>query len=428
MFAFGLFTGAKRTSLFDFIETVRDQPQLIRRERSNLIGSRPTYWTEPRRFLGDGVVVNRLADPDRDLILLQGFFDGGLEIRLIRRNGEPVRRWPLSGSELMQGISHVRNVPSTDWNFDTHGAVALPDGSIVFNLDHVGLFKLDKCARMSWRIERPTHHSVEVNPDGTFWVSASRKHYEDDPSPHPLFKPPFAEDVLLKVSADGEILVEISLIDTFLASDEVGLLTLTGGIAPSTVPGSRYDFSREVFHLNDVEELPADLDEDFPSFKAGDLLVSLRNRNLLLVLDGETSLIKWWHIGGWVRQHDPDWSADGVISVFDNNRDGTRTGEIFGSSRIVEIAPDSRELRVVYGLGDDEFFHSTRRGKHQILSDGRLLITDTEAGRVMEVDENNEITWEYVNGFDDTYTARISEGRAYDSSYFSVQDWSCAGE
>ena len=114
--------------------------------------------------------------------------------------------------------------------------------------------------------------------------------------------------------------------------------------------------------------------------------------------------------------------------MFDNNRDGTRTGEILGSSRIVEIAPDSRELRVVYGLGDDEFFHSTRRGKHQILGDGRLLITDTEAGRVMEVDGNAEITWEYVNGFDETYTARISEGRAYDLSYFSVQDWSCAGE
>jgi len=423
-FAFGLYTGAKRTSLFDYVY----QLWLVWEERSDLIGSRPTHWTEPRRFFGDGVIVNKLSGPEEDFVLLQGFFDGELEVRLIRRNGKILQRWILRGSELMRDISHVGNVPSTDWHYDTHGVVALPDGSIVFNLDQIGLFKLDKCGKVLWRVERPTHHSVEVNPDGTFWVSATRKWNESDSPPHLLFRPPLAEDVLMKVSVDGEILQEISLVDAFFASNELGLLTLTGGSAPSTMVSTRYDFDREIFHLNDVEELPEDLADDFPNFEGGDLLVSLRNRNVLLVLDRETNLIKWWHIGSWVRQHDPDWEAGGVISLFDNRRDGTRNGEILGSSRIVEIAPESHKVRTLYGDGEKEFFHSARRGKHQILGDGRLVITDAEAGRVIEVDSNKEITWEYVNGFNESYSARISEARVYDSNYFIVQDWSCTDD
>ena len=427
-FAFGVYTAAKRTPLFETLDEAKEIAKQAVRDPAGLLDPRPDHWVEPRRFAGDGVVVNRLADAGGDLVLLQGFFDGGLEIRLIRRDGEPVRRWPLHGPTLMEGVTHIRNVPSTEWHFDTHGAVALPDGSIVFNLDYVGLFKMNKCGEVVWRLAGPAHHSVDLNADGTFWVSGARSHFEGDPSPHPLFKPPFAEDILLKVSAEGEILEEVSLLESFVASGELGLLTLTGRAGPTLIPTVRYDFDQELFHLNDIEELPAALAGGFPSFEAGDLLISLRNRNLVMVLDHETRLIKWWHIGGWIRQHDPDWVAGGIISVFDNNRDETADGEVLGGSRIVEIDPETRALRVVYGDGEGERFHSTRRGKHQRLANGNLLVTDAEFGRAVEVDGGNRVVWEYVNGYDENHTARISEAAVYGAGYFEVQDWSCPGD
>ncbi len=323
-FAFGVYTVVKQTALFDLIEESKDLAKQAVRDPSSIVNPKPEHWIDRRRFDGDGVVVNRLADQSADLVLLQGFFEGGLEIRLVGRDGQPVRRWPLNGPELMEGVTHVRNVPSTEWHFDSHGVVALPDGSIVFNLDYIGLFKMDRCGSVVWRLDGPAHHSVDANADGSFWVAGTRGYFDGDSSPHPLFRPPFAKDTLWKVSADGELVEEVSLLDSFIASDAFGLLTLTGRAGPTTIPTVRYDFDAELFHLNDIEELPERLAPDFPSFQAGDLLISLRNRNLVMVLDRETRLIKWWHIGSWIRQHDPDWVAGGTISVFDNNRDETR--------------------------------------------------------------------------------------------------------
>ena len=56
----------------------------------------------------------------------------------------------------------------------------------------------------------------------------------------------------------------------------------------------------------DVEELGPELADAFPQFAVGDLLVSMRSLNLIAVLDGSTHDVKWWQIGPWHRQHDPD--------------------------------------------------------------------------------------------------------------------------
>ena len=112
-FAFGVYTVVKETALFDLIEESKDLAKQAVRDPASILNPKPEHWIDRRRFEGDGVVVNQLPEPADDLVLLQGFFDGGLEIRLVRRDGQPVRRWPLNGPELMEGVTHVRNVPST---------------------------------------------------------------------------------------------------------------------------------------------------------------------------------------------------------------------------------------------------------------------------------------------------------------------------
>jgi hypothetical protein len=394
------------------------------RELPNLAGTKPTHWIVEARYEGYGVTRND-HETTGDLILLQGFFGDEVELRLIQRDGTLMARWPVSYNTLAQHITHVRNTPASDWNVGLHGAVLLPDGSAVFSMDHIGLFKLNRCGDLMWSVDEPTHHSVERNADASFWVSSANKIDPRAGSEHELFRPPYAADTLLHVSSTGEVLEEISLIEVFVNSNMMGLLTLTGSIGPTTMEGSRPDFEREVFHLNDVEELPQELAAAFPMFAAGDLLVSLRNRNLILVIDRETLAIRWWHIGPWVRQHDPDWSPDGTITLFDNNRDGTDTGAILGSSRIAAIDPSTRQTEIRYGGPGEEFFYSKRRGKHQVLDDGAMLIVEAEAGRVFEIGPAREVTWEYVNRYSDTQNARITDANVYAQEYFSIDDWSC---
>ncbi len=133
-FAFGFYSAAKRTVVFDLIRHVRDSVMLVLGEFSTLAG-RPEHFLQPARYDGDGVTVNDVADGDTDLILLSGFFGDTNALRLIRRNGDLVADWPVRFSELFPDTSHVPEPPATDWNIDTHGALALPDGAVVFNFE-----------------------------------------------------------------------------------------------------------------------------------------------------------------------------------------------------------------------------------------------------------------------------------------------------
>src|SRR5262245_18004033 len=94
--------------------------------------------------------------------------------------------------------------PATDWNIDTHGVVALPDGSMVFNFEWGGLVKLDRCGHLQWSVHRQTHHSVERAEGGGFWVPGRRLVTKGNP--FPPYDPPFQEDTILRVSDEGRIL------------------------------------------------------------------------------------------------------------------------------------------------------------------------------------------------------------------------------
>ena len=129
----------------------------------------------------------------------------------------------------------------------------------------------------------------------------------------------------------------------------------------------------------------------FPQFSAGDLLVSLRSINLVFVLDPESLKVKWWRIGPWRRQHDPDWQDGGVITVFDNNMHRR-------PSRIVSISPQSYETESIAD-GTEFDFYTGIRGKHQVLPNGGVLITIPQQGHVVELDRDGNVVFEFLNVF-----------------------------
>src|SRR5206468_7846690 len=123
-----------------------------------------------------------------------GFFDRGLEMRLIRPDGSIVNRWMVRFHDVFPDTSHIKpkgSIPQTDWNTDIHGAIAFPDGSVLFNFQDTGLVRMDRCGAIRWALPRMTHHAVNLAHDGGFWVPSLR--FIESASPFPALTPPYEE-------------------------------------------------------------------------------------------------------------------------------------------------------------------------------------------------------------------------------------------
>jgi hypothetical protein len=431
-FATGLKAGVERNAAYrfttDLSTTIKSSLSVTAGEWSALLRRRPEHFLQASRYWGDGVTVNDPASDQTDLILLSGFFKDTNELRLIRRSGEVVARWPVRFYDVFTNVDHFPPgwQPATNWNIDTHGAVALPDGSIVFNFEWGGLVKLDRCGGVVWTLRRQTHHSVERARGGGFWVAGRR--LVEGRSPYPPFETPFHEDTLLRVSEDGQVQAEFSAVKIFYDAGLDSILTATGAAFEDGL-----EWDQEIVHLNKIEELSDDIAADFPTFQAGDLALSIRDLNLILVVDQNVATVKWWQIGPWIRQHDPEFRPGGTIVVFNNNIHQTAfEGTALKASpdapritNIMEIDPASGRSKTIYGGKSGQELLSVIRGKVDVTPAGGLLITEAQGGRVRETDANQKLVWEYVNRYSDDLVAELGEARLYPSSYFNVSDWSC---
>jgi hypothetical protein len=420
-FGYGVGVGAYQLFPYALLKFGLDSVRSVFEEAPTLSGVRPEEFLQPARHDGRGVTV---LEPDRmapGLTMVSGFFDDGNEVRLIAEDGTPVRRWPVRFSEIFPDPTHLAGtgrIPSTDWNTDIHGALAHPDGSIVFNFEYLGMVKLDRCGAVQWTVPRMTHHSISPSSGGGYWVPG--RIFTETLEGYPPAGQPYMDDQILEIAPDGTVLTEVSVSELFRRNELFSLL----------VTGSWETFPRdggETAHLNDIEELPDSLADRFPTFSPSDLILSFRHRNLLMVVDSRTWEVQWHRTGPWIRQHDPDFTPRGTISVFNNNSDDTFLGTLLGGSNILELDPVSGIVTTSYAPRSGQEMHTSLRGKHQILPNGNLLVTQFEAGRLFEVDGNGEVVWEYVNRYDEDEVAELTGAIRYPLDYFRVDDWSCEG-
>jgi len=215
--------------------------------------------------------------------------------------------------------------------------------------------------------------------------------------------------------ADGRLLREISLTKDLLKRNGMqGVLALQTDESPDDLV-----LSVDAFHPNHIEVLSPELAAAFPLFAAGDLLISLRSLNLVAVLDPGTLEFKWWKIGPWHRQHNPHFTRDGTIIVYNNNMN-------FGRSDILEVDPVTDRVEVVFSGSDTQPFYSWRRGKQQRFDDGSLLITESERGRAFLIDAAGHLIWEYNNIYDEGRNGVLAGARHVPSGFFSADAFACA--
>ena len=215
-FGIGLYSGTRKNAIFHLGKNIWNDFKLVYQELPNFLpGGEPVHFLQPSRHPGAGVTVNERAE-DGSLILLSGFFDGGNELRLVRRDGSPVARWRVRFSEHFPDASHMPTPPTTDHNVDLHGALINPDGSVVFNYEYAGTVKLTRCGETVWTLAFPTHHSIETAETGGYWIPGRRLLSGSAPEGFPPFtrldpEQNYPEDLILRVTEDGTIAEQMSV-------------------------------------------------------------------------------------------------------------------------------------------------------------------------------------------------------------------------
>ncbi len=342
--------------------------------------------------------------------------DGSLILKVMGMDGVAIHRWPVDWFDVWPDATHLtaEELPKSRPGTHIHGIQLLPDGDIVFNYEKLGMVRMGLCGEIRWKLPYRSHHSLWIDDDGFIWAPGQSDNF-DWREEYPAHAAPVREPEILKISPEGEIVRKISVFDVLRDNGQEALLYLRAESISGQVRG-------DTLHLNDVEVFPRSLPEGF--FSHGDIMLSLRNINTIVVLDGESLALKLVKTGEFVRQHDPDFIDGNTISLYDNNNVAPAG---FGSqSRIMILDAPSGELRTWYEGTEAQPFFSNIMGKHQWLAANRMLVTDSVSGRAFEVDANGRIDWEYVNLVDDGLVGLVEEVTRLPAAYATLfADESC---
>jgi arylsulfotransferase ASST len=281
------------------------------------------------------------------------------------------------------------------------------DGSLYATVPLHSMLKLRPDSSLIWRIELPVHHDLDIGPDGNIHVLTEqprRVPWRD--GTHTLL-----DNSVTIIGKDSAVRASHSLYDVLTAHPTLrdlidseierrtaatpggpgdttaGSLTI-GALAPGRdssrllreAPGSPSD----VLHANSVEVLaahPAGL------WRQGDVLVSLRNLDVIAVVDLAAAVVRWfWGPGELSGQHQPSALPGGNLLVFDN-------GQAAGRSRAVEVDPDTGQIVWQYTADPPQELFCELAGGCEQLASGNVLISDSQAGRAFEVTRDHRIVW-----------------------------------
>lgn len=391
---------------------------------SELTGQTRPWWYEDFDTPPQPGVIHDAGSMAPGLTLVLGMDrDNELMARVVDSQGAVVHAWDVDWFDLWPDADHLpeARVPKSRPGAQIHGAVLTPDGHLVFNFDELGMMRLDGCGQVVWRLPVQTHHSLNWNPDtGSFWTSSLRILNEDPPA-FPNHRAQFIEYLVAEVSPDGELLQEFSLMDLLEDSGLAGLLYL------STTNNRGTAVTGDTLHVNDVELFPSTMSPGV--FEPGDIMVSIRNINAVIVFDADTKAAKFMSIGTMLRQHDADYIDGNTISVFDNNN---LQPMVASQSRIIRIdARDGSVTTTFAGTAEIPFFTNIM-GKHQILENGNTLIIESRGGRAFEVTGDGRLVWEYINTVEDGVVGVVSDaqrlGPAFDRPFFAALQAACPAD
>lgn len=418
--ALGFTYGAlsQRLKLFPY-ELINDAIAAKNSIAWKLSGRLPWYYI--RSDQSEKIVSTKPDAMAPGLTMITGLTAGkDWSVKIIDAKGALIHDWHIDWFKIWPNARHLpdKHRPKEKPGKPIHGIVLMNNGDLVFNFERLGLVRLDICGRVLWRLPYRTHHSVHVDESGNIWVGGHIERTQRI-AKYPNYVPPFDEFFVLQVSPKGRILREISVFDLLLNNGLKGLLYL------SATKNFETPVTRDTLHPNDVETFPSSLAPGI--FAPGDVMISLRNINAIIVFDPKSKAIKYQNIGQFLRQHDPDFIDGTTISVFDNNNLSPDSKGHY--SRIVMLSAVDDSVEVKFTGTDHQPFFTDIMGKHQWLPNGNILITDARSGRVFEVDERDIIIWEYFNIVEPHVIGLVGDGERlapqFDRAFFEEKGRAC---
>jgi hypothetical protein len=250
-----------------------------------------------------------------------------------------------------------------------------PNGDLLAIYEGLGLVKLDAQSRVLWARQGGFHHDLEVSDDGRIYV------LEREAKLLPRINPRRGvfEEFVTVLDPAGNPLQRISILEALERS-------------PSNSRLQRMRRAGDIFHTNTLEILDGRFASRLPALRKGNILLSIRELDLLAVLDPERQQVVWTMTGPWHRQHQPTFLENGHLLLFDNlgaNRQRDR-------SRVLEVDPVTGKIVWQYGHQKKRFFSKTL-GSCQGLPNGDILITDSHGGRAIEVTRDRRVVWQFNN-------------------------------
>ena len=309
-----------------------------------------------------------------------------------------------------------------------HHVELTPAGGLYVILGYHMLLKLDRNSRILWRAPVPAHHDLDIGSDGLLYVLIARRAKVRGPQ-GPMT---ILDNHIAVLSPDGKLQRSISIfrsLERDKTTAEVLQRKLTWAqlhqktnfafyqlvvhlslpkesieqvtkayvsILEGKFKGSKRVETfllanlqpTDILHANSIQVLPR-AREGLGS--AGDLLVSIRELDLVVVMDPASGRVKWSGGPGVVdHQHEPTLLRNGNLLVFDN-------GPLAKRSRVLEVDPAAKEVVWTYQGTPPSSFFSSIGGGCQALPNGNVLITESVKGRVFEVTRKGEIVWEFFN-------------------------------
>lgn len=259
------------------------------------------------------------------------------------------------------------------------------------------LIRLDWDSRVKWKKRMRVHHDISVGEDKKMYVITR----QDKLVFWHGIPVPILGDYITILSPDGNITKKICLYD--LVKEQIPLHRIVEiyrwilksknlkRIFKRKVEWNyicEHADSFDIMHSNSIEVI----DRDIEGFcKKGDYLISIRELDLIAVLNPEKGEFVWtWGPGQLSRQHHPTLLENKNILIFDNGPDRKFT-------RIVELNPLTKKIVWEYKAEPTEKFFSRKRGGNQRLPNGNTLITESDKGHVFEITKEGKVVWDFYN-------------------------------
>jgi hypothetical protein len=346
---------------------------------------RSDLW-HPARTDERGVTINDASRTSPGVTLYTSGHEAAAY--LLSMDGEVLHQWQRHFSDIWNESAAVKD-PQPDSHVYMRKAMLAANGDLLALYEGAGdtpygygLVKLDKESNVIWSYLQSAHHDFDIAPDGRIFVLTQE--IVDVPLPQlDHLVSPRLDDFVVILSSEGEEIRKIPLLAAVDTSDYRQLLF---GISSFALA--------DALHTNSVHVITDQEARQFPYAKAGQLLISFREPSAIGVVDPDQDKLVWAVKAYWAGQHDPHILDNGNILLFDNRGNFNKPE---GRSRVIEFDPRTMAIAWQYAGTATSPLESDIRSYAQRLPNGNTLITESNGGRILEVDQDKEVVWEFVN-------------------------------